>query len=266
MTMPNPGIAAALGAALLFGAGAPLAKLLLGAAVPWMLAAIFYLGSGLGLWIYRRLSGVGSTRLAEGDAKWLAGAIAFGGVAGPTLLMLGLSAMPASGGSLQLNAEGVFTALLAWFTFRENFDRRIAWGMAAIAAGTLLLSRPGRVDFAGAWPALAILGACLCCAIDNNLTRKASLSDATWIASIKGLCTGSANLALALAAGEALPAPSSIAAAMLAGFLAYGVSLALFVVGLRHLGTARTGAYFSVAPFFGAIIALAEASPSRRSF
>ncbi|SEA52367.1 Permease of the drug/metabolite transporter (DMT) superfamily [Acidovorax soli] len=257
----NPGIAAALGAALLFGAGAPLAKLLLEGAGPWMLAGIFYLGSGLGLWAYRRASRAAPARLPRGEAKWLAGAIAFGGVAGPVLLMLGLSAMPASGASLLLNAEGVFTALLAWFAFHENFDRRIALGMVAIAAGALLLSWPEQADFAGLWPALAILGACFCWGIDNNLTRKVSLSDATWIASVKGLCAGSVNLALALIVGDALPSAASIGAAMLVGFLAYGVSLALFVVGLRHLGAARTGAYFSVAPFFGAILALAGGEP-----
>lgn len=180
----NPGIAAALGAALLFGAGTPLAKLLLGAAGPWMLAGIFYLGSGLGLSAYRRASRAAPARLPKGEAKWLAAAIAFGGVAGPVLLMLGLSAMPASGASLLLNAEGVFTALLAWFAFHENFDLRIALGMMAIAAGALLLSWPGHADFAGLWPALAILGACLCWGIDNNLTRKVSLGDATWIASV----------------------------------------------------------------------------------
>lgn len=257
----NAGIWAALGAALLFGAGAPLAKMLLVTAGPWMLAGIVYLGSGLGLMAYRIVVQAPPARLAAGEAKWLAGAIASGGVAGPVLLMLGLSAMPASGASLLLNAEGVFTALLAWFAFREHCDRRIALGMAAIAAGALLLSWPDRADFAGMWPAWAILAACFCWGLDNNLTRKVSLADATWIASVKGLGAGSVNLALALWMGEALPSASVTGAAMLTGFLAYGVSLALFVVGLRHLGAARTGAYFSVAPFFGALLALAAGEP-----
>lgn len=133
--------------------------------------------------------------------------------------------------------------------------------MAAIAGGALLLSWPGEVRFAGAWPALAILGACLSWGIDNNLTRKVSLSDATWIASVKGLVAGSVNLALALAIGDTFPSPSLVALAALVGLLSYGISLALFVMGLRHLGTARTGAYFSVAPFFGAVLALASGEP-----
>ena len=122
----HPGIAAALGAALLFGAGTPLAKWLLDAISPWLLAGLLYLGSGLGLTLYRVLKRAPAVRLAQGDALWVAGARLAGGIVGPVLLMLGLTAMPASGAALLLNAEGVFTALLAWFAFRENFDRRIA--------------------------------------------------------------------------------------------------------------------------------------------
>lgn len=252
----NTGILAALSAALLFGAGAPLAKWLLDASSPWMLAGIFYLGSGVGLWIYRRVSGAMPVRLAAPETRWLATAIAFGGVAGPVLLMWGLSAMPASSASLLLNAEGVFTALLAWFAFEEHFDRRIAWGMAAIAAGAVLLSWPAQAGTSGVLPAAAVLGACLCWGIDNNLTRKVSLGDATWIACVKGLCAGAVNLGLAVMVGDSLPRLPVLCTALVIGFLAYGVSLALFVVGLRHLGTARTGAYFSVAPFIGTVIAL----------
>lgn len=257
----NAGIAAALGAALLFGAGTPLAKLLLGEVGPWMLAALFYLGSGIGLAIYRAAKRSTPVKLPTGETVWLAGAALAGGVVGPVLLMAGLTGMPASGASLLLNAEGVFTALLAWIAFRENFDRRIALGMASIAAGAVILSWPQDVSFSGLWPALSILGACFAWGIDNNLTRKVSLNDATWIASVKGLVAGSVNLALAAAIGDRLPSMPVLGGAMLVGFLAYGVSLALFVVGLRHLGTARTGAYFSVAPFFGAALALASGEP-----
>jgi drug/metabolite transporter (DMT)-like permease len=251
----HTGVLAALGAALLFGAGTPLAKLLLGAVSPWMLAGLFYLGSGLGLSLYRRITRAPAVHLPRGEWPWLLGAIGAGGVAGPVLLMLGLSGMPASGASLLLNAESVFTAVLAWVAFKENFDRRIALGMLAIVAGALVLSWPGDAHFAGIWPALSVLAACLAWGVDNNLTRKVSLTDAAWIASVKGLVAGSVNLGLAWALGERLPALVPLAGAMVVGFLAYGVSLALFVVSLRHLGTARTGAYFSVAPFFGTLLA-----------
>ncbi|HWY99708.1 MAG TPA: EamA family transporter [Edaphobacter sp.] len=255
--LTQPGIVAALGAALLFGSSTPLAKLLLADVSPWLLAALLYLGSGIGLTLYSLPGKVPAGHLPRAEWPWLAGAIFTGGVLGPGLQMLGLTRMPASGASLLLNAESVFTALLAWFVFRENFDRRIALGMGAILAGLLILSWPGEAKFSGVVPELCVLGACLCWAIDNNLTRKVSLSDATWIASWKGLVAGGVNLALVLALGAKWPSLPHIAGALVVGFFAYGASLALFVTGLRHLGTARTGAYFSVAPFFGTVLSIA---------
>lgn len=252
----QPGVAAALGAALMFGAGTPLAKILLDSVSPWLLAGLLYLGSGFGLTLYRILSRAPAVKLPRSEIHWLIGAIIAGGIVAPVLLMLGLAGMPASGASLLLNAEGVFTALLAWFVFKENFDRRIALGMVAILTGALLLSWPGEISFAGLWPSLAILGACFAWGIDNNLTRKVSLSDATWVASIKGLVAGVVNLMIALWLGATWPSISTVLSAMAVGLLAYGISLTLFVIALRHLGTARTGAYFSVAPFAGALIAV----------
>ena len=252
----NTGIVAALAAAALFGAGTPLAKLLLAHASPWLLAGLLYLGSGAGLWLLRRLRRAPTVQMARSDWSWLAGAILAGGIAGPVLLMVGLSMMPASGTSLLLNAEGVFTALLAWFAFGENVDRRVALGVTAIVAGVLVLGWPQQAQFSGAGPVLAVLGACLAWAIDNNLTRKVSLTDASFIAMTKGLVAGCTNLALALATGAHWPGAATVTGAALLGFASYGASLVLFVIGLRHLGTARTGAYFSVAPFFGAVLAI----------
>lgn len=258
---PRRGVAAALGAALLFGAGAPLAKLLLASVSPWLMAGLLYLGAGVGLALWRLALRAPRVRLAPGEWPWLAGAVAAGGVAGPVLLMLGLARLPASGASLLLNFEAVFTALLAWFAFRENVDRRVALGMLAIVAGAAVLGWPGAARFGSPWAAAAVLGACLAWALDNNLTRKVAHADGAWIAMVKGLVSGPVNLALAFALGAALPPPAATAGALLLGLAAYGASLALYVVGLRHLGTARTGAYFSVAPFFGALLALAMGEP-----
>jgi len=258
---PRRGVAAALGAALLFGAGAPLAKLLLASVSPWLMAGLLYLGAGVGLALWRLALRAPRVRLAPGEWPWLAGAVAAGGVAGPVLLMLGLARLPASGASLLLNFEAVFTALLAWFAFGENVDRRVALGMLAIVAGAAVLGWPGAARFGSPWAAAAVLGACLAWALDNNLTRKVAHADGAWIAMVKGLVSGPVNLALAFALGAALPPPAATAGALLLGLAAYGASLALYVVGLRHLGTARTGAYFSVAPFFGALLALAMGEP-----
>src|SRR5580658_1041609 len=157
------------------------------------LAALLYLGSGIGLLLYRLRRRAPAVHLPQGEWPWLAGAIFAGGILGPGLQMLGLTYMPASGAFLLLNAETVFTALLAWLVFKENFYRRIALGMGAILAGLLILSWLGEAKFCGLVPAFCVLGACFCWAVDNNLTRKVSLSDATWIASWKGLVAGFAR-------------------------------------------------------------------------
>jgi len=255
--MTHKGVAAALAAAMLFGASTPLAKELLGALGPWLLAGSLYLGSGIGLAALRLLTPGSGVRLTRDDAPWLAGAILSGGIVAPVLLMVGLAGSTAGTASLLLNAEAVFTALLAWIVFRENADRRIVLGMAAIVAGAIVLSWPGpQAPVEASGPSLAILAACLCWGIDNNLTRKVSLADPLTIAAIKGLVAGSVNVLLAIAAGATMPEAGPLALAAGLGFVCYGLSLAAFVVALRELGTARTGAYFSTAPFIGALVAV----------
>ena len=256
------GVTVAILAAVLFGASTPFSKLLLGQIDPLLLAGLLYLGSGIGLalWIvFQRLmfrAKNQEARLQRKDLPWLAGAIVAGGVVAPILLMLGLAVTPASSASLLLNLEGVLTAVLAWFVFKENFDRRIFIGMAAILAGGVLLSWQSRPELGVPWGALGIVGACLGWAIDNNLTRRVSASDPAQVAAIKGLVAGSTNTLLAFVAGARLPSLSGVVAAGLLGFLSYGVSLTFFVLALRHIGTARTGAYFSTAPFIGAALSL----------
>ncbi|MDC7715076.1 DMT family transporter [Vogesella sp. LYT5W] len=255
----SPSVLAALGAAALFGASTPLAKLLVDGLSPFLLAGLLYLGSGLGLSLVRLIRDRGwkPTGLPAAEWPWLLGAIASGGIAGPVLLMAGLAQTSAATASLLLNLEAVLTAVLAWVVFRENADRRIVLGMVLIVAGGVLLSVPASgeatTDLAG--PVL-IAAACLAWAVDNNLTRKVSASDALFIASTKGLVASAANLGMALFLGASLPATSILLPAMLVGFLGYGVSLVLFVLALRGLGAARTGAYFSTAPFIGAALAI----------
>jgi len=256
------GVGVAFAAAALFGASTPFAKLLLGEVSPLLLAALLYLGSGIGLSVVRltrrsqNIAGVGEAALPHSQWPWLAGAVVFGGALGPVLLMLGLQTTSASTSSLLLNLEGVFTALLAWFLFRENFDNRIALGMIFIVTGGLFLSWHPGGNVSISTGALYVAGACLCWGIDNNLTQKVSSSDPFYIAAVKGLVAGCANLAIALSLGQSLPAWPVVCGALIVGFFGYGLSLVCFVLALRHIGTARTGAYFSLAPFVGASVSL----------
>lgn len=254
----NRSVLHALAAAALFGASTPFAKLLLGEAPPVLLAGLLYLGSGLGLMGARLLRDRGwkASGLGPGEWRWLLGAIAAGGVLAPVALMAGLARSGAAAASLLLNLEAVLTALLAWLVFRENADRRIVLGMAAIVAGGVLLSWPGGGDDAGGAGLALVALACLGWAVDNNLTRKVSASDALFVAGSKGLIAGGVNTVLALSLGSAWPSAPTLAAAMVVGLAGYGASLVLFVLALRGLGTARTGAYFSTAPFIGAALAL----------
>lgn len=252
-------ILAALAAAVLFGASTPFAKALLGTTPPLLLAGLLYLGSGAGLALARLLRDRGwrGPALPMTEWPWLLAAIGFGGVLGPVLLLSGLSHTTAASASLLLNLEAVLTALLAWVVFHENADRRIVLGMGLIVAGGATLAWPhGANGISAGWGALLIAGACLCWAIDNNFTGKVSAADALFIAGLKGLIAGVASTALAFALGAHLPAAAAMSAAMLVGLLGYGASLALFVLALRGLGAARTGAYFSTAPFIGALFAI----------
>ena len=263
--MRHRAIAYASLSALLFGASTPFAKLLVGSMSPLALAGLLYLGSGIGLAIWFALRRA-PLNLAMKDAPWLAAAIAAGGVAGPALLMYGLQRTDAATASLLLNFEAVFTAAMAWVVFRENVDRRVFIGMVCIVAGGVILSWE-RIPRAGdALGPLLIAAACFAWALDNNLTRRVSGGDAVLIAGSKGLVAGAVNLALALALGAYLPAPGTIILAGLLGLLGYGISLVLFIMALRDLGSARTGAYFSVAPFYGAALALALGEPAGPTF
>ena len=256
----NPNIFFAIAAAVLFGASTPVAKLLVGETSPLLLGGLLYLGSGVGLGLVRLIRDRGwqASGITRQEWPWLLGAILFGGVIGPVALMFGLTHASASTAALLLNLEAVLTALIAWVVFKENADRRVVLGMVAIVAGGAILSWPaGDAGVSDGLGQLAIALACACWAIDNNLTRKVSASDPLFIAGSKGLIAGSVNCALALMLGLELPALPTVAEIMTLGLLGYGVSLVLFVLALRGLGTARTGAYFSIAPFIGALVALA---------
>jgi drug/metabolite transporter (DMT)-like permease len=250
----------ALGAAILFGVATPFSKLLLGSVAPQLLAGVLYLGAGIGLaglHLGRAVLGIPAPEapLRRAELPWLGAVVLFGGVIGPLLLMLGLVQTDATLGSLLLNLEGLATMAIAWVVFRENVDRRLLLGALAILAGGVVLSWTG-YGFAFSPGAALIAGACLAWGIDNNLTRKLSSADPVVIAMVKGLVAGSVNVGIALARGTPMPPAMTVLAAALLGFVAVGLSLVLFVLALRHLGSARTSAYFSLAPFIGAMVAV----------
>lgn len=248
----------ALVAAALFGASTPLAAPLVQSTSPVLIAGLLYLGSALGLGVWWLLSRprLGLRNLSRAERFAFMGAILFGGVLGPAFLMIGLRATGAASTALLLNLEILFTALIAWGLFRENAGLRVVFGMALLLAGATLLAFAMNQVKGFAWGALAVVAACLCWAIDNNLTRDVSSPHPVALALIKGAVAGPINVGLALFAGAAMPAADGLGAALLIGAVGYGASLVLFITALRELGSARTAAYFASAPFAGVALAL----------
>ena len=248
------GVASGLGAAVLFGLSTPLAKLLLPGSGPFMLAGLLYLGAGLGLAALAPFQRTGrEAPLRRGDLPTLAGMVVAGGIAGPLLLLFGLARLPGGEASLLLNLEAPFTMGIAVLLFGESMSRREAVGAAAVVLGGMLLAwgpGAGAVHLAGA---LAVAGASLSWSVDNNLSQRLSLRDPVAVTRVKTLVAGSVNVAVALLVGDRLPAPGSLAGALVTGFFGYGLSIVLHLVALRHVGTARQAAYLATAPFVGAI-------------
>jgi drug/metabolite transporter (DMT)-like permease len=248
-------------AAFLFGASAPISKLLLADISPVFLAALLYLGSGLGLLGIKSLTVMGhqenqEARLAGSDWLWLAGAIVCGGVIAPILLMVSLTKTPAATASLLLNFEGVSTTLLAAIIFKESISRHAWWAIGLITLASILLS----TDFTKQWgfslSALGVLVACLMWGVDNNLTRNISAKDPLASVAVKGLGAGMVSLLIALALGNPFPRLGSILLALLLGFLSYGLSIFLFVHAMRGLGAGRTSALFGTAPLAGILLSI----------
>lgn len=255
----SPPVIAALLAAILFGSSTPFAKQLIGDTSPLLLAGLLYMGSGIGLTFLRVLrdKGWSSSGLLVGDWLWYLGVISFGGIIAPALLMIGLVNIGAASASLLLNFEAVMTAMLAWIVFKENADRRIIFGMLLIVSGGVILSWPNASATSGnLLGAFAIIAACLCWAIDNNLSKKISGADPLFIAGMKGIVAGTVNISLALLIRFEIPEWHIVGLVLSLGFICYGISLVCFLLALRGLGTARTGAYFSTAPFIGVAIAI----------
>jgi drug/metabolite transporter (DMT)-like permease len=255
------GTIAALGAAALFGASAPLAKLLLANVRPLPLSALLYLGAGVGLVALPHARTALRTRATEtplrrADVGLLITLTIFGGVLGPVLLLTGLSRTSGLIGSLALNLEAPLTILIAVTLFGEHIGARETVAAAVIVAGVVLLSAHRGEGVSHPIGVAAIAGACLCWAVDNNVSQRLSLRDPIAIARVKALSAGTVSLVLALLAKETFPR-EALAPALLIGFVSYGLSFVLAVHAMRLLGAAREAALFAVAPFAGALASVA---------
>lgn len=252
----------ALLAAVLFGAAAPLAKLLLGDVDPIPMASFLYLGSGvtaLFLLLITNLSRKGQSieaHLTRSDMPWMAGAMFAGGVAAPIVLLLSLQNTPASTASLLLNFESVATTLIAVVAFKEAVDRRILWAIGLITLASILLSWDAGSGWGISLGAMGILVACFLWGLDNNFTRHISGKNPLMIVAIKGMGAGTFSLVLGLALGKPLPGATVALWTMILGAFSYGLSIHLFILAMRSLGSARTSTFFSTAPFVGTLLAM----------
>jgi drug/metabolite transporter (DMT)-like permease len=248
--------------AALFGVSSPIAKLLLGDIAPIALAGLLYLGAFLGLFLYsmffspRDAAAAEAERLRKKDLPWLAGTVVAGGIVAPISLMLGLNLISGFSVSLLLNLEGVATAVIAVLFFRENSGRRLWLALICMtAAGVLLSWNPAQGTFNVIGPLLILL-AVVGWGVDNNLTRQISDRNPIQITYIKGLAGGAVSLSVALVLGMRIPFAISLLFALLLGSMSYGLSLVFFVKALRGLGSSRTGAFFSLGPFIGAVVSI----------
>lgn len=250
-------------AATLFGASAPLSKLLLGEIAPTLMASFLYLGSGIGLYLHRYVQRYfyrlderfsDEARLTRKDWPWIMGAVCVGGIAAPIALMFALKNTPASTASLLLNFEGVATTVIAVVAFKEAVGKRIWMAVLLITIASILLSWDSSGQWGFSLGAIGVLSACVLWGIDNNFTRNVSDKDPLSIVTIKGLSAGTLSLILSVILGFSFPALKFVLLAMVLGYFSYGLSIVLFIRAMRELGAARTSALFGTAPFVGAAL------------
>ena len=251
----------AIVAAALFGASAPISKLLMGEIAPTLMASFLYLGSGIGLFLLRYLTSSDTrfsdeARLTKNDWPWLIGAVLAGGIAAPIVLMFGLKNTPASTASLLLNFEGVATTVIAVVAFNEAVGKRIWMAVLLITTASILLSWDSSGQWGFSFGAIEVLSACVLWGIDNNFTRNVSAKDPLSIVTIKGLSAGTFSLILSVVYSFSFPSFKFVLFAMVLGFFSYGLSIVLFIRAMRELGSARTSALFETAPFVGVALSL----------
>lgn len=247
-------------AAALYALNAPVSKYLLDDVTPTMMAAFLYLGAGLGMLL---VTGIGklfnknmiSKPLTKNELPYTIAMVVLD-IAAPILLMLGLRITSAANASLLNNFEIVATSLIALFVFKEYLSKRMWVAIVLITAASAILGFEGTDSFTFNYGSLFVLGACVCWGFENNCTRKLSSKSSVEIVIIKGCFSGLGSLIIAFAAGEILPQLKYIAAVLILGFVAYGLSINFYILAQKDLGAAKTSAYYSIAPFLGVLFGI----------
>ena len=239
-------------AAALYAINIPLSKVLLRFVQPTMMAAFLYLGAGVGLFFYGRLTKEKGEKLTNAELPYTIGMVVLD-IAAPILLMLGLRYTEAANASLLNNFEIVATSLIAFLVFREKLSRRLVLAIGLVTLASMTLSFEGTGSFRFNSGSLLVLGAACCWGLENNCTRMLSNRSSVQITTIKGIFSGLGSLIVALLAGERLPGFIWGLAVMVLGFVAYGLSINFYIKAQKDLGAAKTSAYYSVAPFLGVL-------------
>lgn len=247
-------IAYAILAAAFYAVNIPVSKLLLNHVGAMTMAALLYLGAGIGIGIVSLFhNNEKREKLDRKDLPYVIGMIVLD-IAAPILLMLGLSMGFASNASLLGNFEIVATALIALAIFKETVSKRLWLAIALITLSSILLSFDGAESFRFSYGSLLVIAATVCWGFENNCTRKISSKNTYEIVILKGVFSGLGALVIAFIKRETVPQFLYIVFALLLGFVAYGLSIFLYVRAQNVLGAAKTSAYYAVAPFIGALL------------
>ena len=239
-------------AAALYAINIPLSKILLQHVSPTMMAAFLYLGAGIGLFIYGKITKERehSELLTKAELPYTIGMILLD-IAAPILLMLGLGSTNSANASLLNNFEIVATSCIAFLIFKETLSQKLTFAIILVTIASITLSFEGKGSFQFNTGSLLVLAASCCWGLENNCTRMLSSKSSVQITTIKGLFSGLGSLIVALIVGESIPEITWIIAVLLLGFIAYGLSINFYIKAQKHLGAAKTSAYYSIAPFLG---------------
>ena len=239
-------------AAALYAINIPFSKLLLTRVEPTMMAAFLYLGAGIGLFFYGLITKdrEKTAPLTKAELPYTVGMILLD-IAAPVLLMFGLKLTSPANASLLNNFEIVATSLIAFFVFKEALSKRLTIAIGLVTVASITLSFEGEGSFRFNTGSLLVLGAACCWGLENNCTRMLSSKSSVQITTIKGIFSGLGSLVIALCIGETIPGILWLLAAMVLGFVAYGLSINFYIQAQKDLGAAKTSAYYSIAPFLG---------------